>query len=332
MRAQSTSKRSGRMSTSHGVTTVSNAPRRNGGRCTSASTRTSPARAGAGAESVRSTAASPRGAIGNSYSSSVSPRVDGVRDDQQQRIEIERYRERGRRSACADRRRAGRRRRRARARGPAARRAARRRAFERGVVLGVAPAPVAMDVRVIGRRDPDRRAGACAARGRSRSSPRAARSRAARAMHAAARHGRASRARGCRVARASPVAASRSRAQPRAQAVRARASASEKCRRPRHSPSAAFGSANSHGMPADRAESRRRSRRSAKRAGSGERCVAARAGEKVAECVGRRHRGRFVGLELIVAAIAGSKPVHRSRYVKAGGAKRTTVTRPSLAE
>ena len=47
-RAHRASNRSGRMSTSHGVTTVSNAPRRNGGRCASASTCTRPARAGDG--------------------------------------------------------------------------------------------------------------------------------------------------------------------------------------------------------------------------------------------------------------------------------------------
>ena len=77
IRAQSTSNRSGRMSTSHGVITVSNAPRRNGGRWASASTQANPSRAGAGAASERSTAlsAAVRGAIGNSNSSTRSPRT-----------------------------------------------------------------------------------------------------------------------------------------------------------------------------------------------------------------------------------------------------------------
>jgi hypothetical protein len=76
-RAHSVSNGSGSTSTSQGVTTVSNAPRRNGGRCASASTCSSPGGAGAGAARVRSTAcsATPRGASGNSWSSTRAPRA-----------------------------------------------------------------------------------------------------------------------------------------------------------------------------------------------------------------------------------------------------------------
>src|SRR5688572_29113028 len=65
---------------------------------------------------------------------------------------------------------------------------------------------------------------------------------------------------------------------------------------------------------------------------SRQRRIAARAGENFAERVGSRLCGRFVAQGRDRGWDSEVVPVHRSRYVKAAGEKRTTVTRPSLAE
>ncbi len=191
---------------SHGVTTVSKAPRRNGGRCASAEhggrARRVPARAPPACAARRASPARRERKLIELERVAAS---DAVRDEQQQRIEIECYRQRGRRprvqivgepaGAGAEHERS--------ARFRAAEQSGEH--VERGVVFGVAPTPIAMDVGVIGRQPLIRRQASAQREVCLVVRRRVARARAVRATRAAARHDRAWRARGSRVECAWPA-------------------------------------------------------------------------------------------------------------------------------